>query len=73
MSAPDLFSAAAQERLKSRAPLASRMRPRTLDEIVGQKHLVGSGCVLRLLVEKDALSSVILWGPPGTGKQLLQK
>ena len=71
MSAPDLFSAAAQERLKSRAPLASRMRPRTLDEIVGQKHLVGPGCVLRLLVEQDALSSVILWGPPGTGKTTL--
>ncbi|MSO59259.1 MAG: replication-associated recombination protein A [Ilumatobacteraceae bacterium] len=71
MPAPDLFSAAAQERLKSRAPLAARLRPRTLDEIVGQKHLVGPGSVLRLLVEKDALSSVILWGPPGTGKTTL--
>lgn len=67
----DLFSAAATERLKSQAPLAARMRPRTLDEIVGQRHLVAKGSPLRVLIEADRLSSVIFWGPPGTGKTTL--
>ncbi len=71
MSQPDLFTAAAEERLRSRAPLAARMRPQTLDDIVGQSHLVGKGCALRVLIERDALTSVILWGPPGTGKTTL--
>jgi putative ATPase len=52
----------------SDVPLAERMRPRTLDEIVGQKHLVGEGKVLREMVRLDQLMSIILWGPPGTGK-----
>jgi putative ATPase len=67
----DLFSAAAAERLRAQAPLAARMRPRTLDEIVGQDHLVGPGRPLRRLVEQDRLSSAIFWGPPGTGKTTL--
>ena len=67
----DLFSAAATERLRAQAPLAARMRSRTLDEIVGQKHLVAKGSPLRVLIEADRLSSVIFWGPPGTGKTTL--
>ncbi|MDE3058453.1 MAG: replication-associated recombination protein A [Bacteroidota bacterium] len=50
------------------APLAERVRPRTLDEFVGQDHLLGGGKPLRLMIENDELRSVILWGPPGTGK-----
>jgi putative ATPase len=66
--AEDLFGAALQERLARQAPLAARLRPRSLDEVVGQEHLVGPGKPLRSLIEADRLSSVILWGPPGTGK-----
>jgi putative ATPase len=68
-----LFEAAAEERLRSRAPLAARLRPRTLDEVVGQRHLVGPGAPLRVLVEQDRLGSVVLWGPPGTGKTTLAR
>lgn len=53
------------------APLAERMRPRTIDEVVGQRHLLGEGKLLRRLIETDQLSSVIFWGPPGTGKTTL--
>jgi len=67
----DLFSGAAAERIASRAPLAARMRPHTLDEIIGQRHLVGPGAPLRALIESDRLTSAILWGPPGTGKTTL--
>lgn len=67
----DLFEAALQERMAVRAPLAARMRPRRLDEIVGQRHLVGPGAPLRALIESDRLSSVVLWGPAGTGKTTL--
>ena len=67
----DLFSAAATERLRAQAPLAARMRPRTLDDVVGQRHLVAKGSPLRVLIEADRLSSVIFWGPPGTGKTTL--
>jgi putative ATPase len=67
----DLFSSAAEERLERQAPLAARLRPRSLDEVVGQQHLVGPGRPLRVLIETDRLSSVILWGPPGTGKTTL--
>jgi putative ATPase len=66
-----LFSAAARERLAARSPLAARLRPRTLDEVAGQEHLTAPGRPLRRLVEADALSSTILWGPPGTGKTTL--
>jgi putative ATPase len=67
----DLFSGAAEERLASRAPLAARLRPHSLDEIIGQQHLVGPGAPLRALIEADRLTSAILWGPPGTGKTTL--
>ncbi|HET9070732.1 MAG TPA: replication-associated recombination protein A [Acidimicrobiales bacterium] len=67
----DLFAAAAEERLAGRAPLAARMRPHRLDEVAGQEHLLAPGRPLRALIEADRLSSVILWGPPGTGKTTL--
>jgi putative ATPase len=68
----DLFDHAMHERLKSEAPLAARMRPRTLDEYIGQEHIVGEGKLLRRAIEADRLfSSIILWGPPGTGKTTL--
>ncbi len=54
-------------------PLAERMRPRTLDQYIGQKHLVGKGAVLRQMIESGNLSSFILWGPPGVGKTTLAK
>src|SRR5688500_5503675 len=53
------------------APLAARMRPRTIDEFVGQEHLLGPGKPLRQLIESDEVGSMILWGPPGTGKTTL--
>jgi len=67
----DLFNAAAEERLRTQAPLAARVRPRTIDDVVGQRHLLAPGRPLRRLVEQDRLSSVLLWGPPGTGKTTL--
>src|SRR5437588_7711808 len=67
----DLFGAALQDRLRKQAPLAARMRPETLDEVVGQEKLLAPGKPLRSLIEADRLSSVILWGPPGTGKTTL--
>jgi putative ATPase len=67
----DLFDAAAEQRLRTQAPLAARLRPRTIDEVVGQPHLLDPGRPLRRLVEQDRLSSVLLWGPPGTGKTTL--
>ena len=64
----DLFTQAALQVLRDQAPLAARLRPRTLDDIVGQSHLLGADGPLRRLIESDRLSSIILWGPPGTGK-----
>ncbi|GGM72503.1 ATPase [Longimycelium tulufanense] len=61
----------AEEKLTENAPLAVRMRPRTLDEVVGQDHLLGPGAPLRRLVEGAAPASVLLYGPPGTGKTTL--
>ena len=71
MAGDSLFDAAEQEAAERVAPLAVRMRPRTLDEVVGQRHLLAAGAPLRRLVEGDAPLSVVLWGPPGTGKTTL--
>jgi putative ATPase len=68
----DLFDHALQQRLTSEAPLAARMRPRNLDDFIGQEEIVGPGRLLRRAIQADRLfSSIILWGPPGTGKTTL--
>ena len=66
-----LFAAAEADRAKAAQPLAARMRPRTLDEFAGQSHLLGEGKLLRRMLAADRLGSVILFGPPGTGKTTL--
>jgi putative ATPase len=68
-----LFADAADRRLRRQAPLAARLRPRTLDEVVGQEHLVGPDAPLRVLAESDRVGSAILWGPAGTGKTTLAR
>jgi putative ATPase len=72
-SGDDLFSSAAEARVAAGAPLPSRMRPRSLDEVVGQQHLLAPGKPLRALIEADRLSSCILWGPAGTGKTTIAR
>ena len=67
----DLFEYSLSDELKKEAPLAARMRPRTLDEVVGQEHILGPGKLLRRAIQADLLGSIILWGPPGTGKTSL--
>jgi putative ATPase len=68
----DLFDHALRERMTREAPLAARMRPRTLEEFVGQEEIIGPGKLLRRAIETDRLfSSVLLWGPPGSGKTTL--
>jgi putative ATPase len=70
--AKDLFDYTHEQRMKTEAPLAARMRPRTLEEYVGQEHILGPGKLLRRAIEADKLfSSILLWGPPGTGKTTL--
>jgi putative ATPase len=66
-----LFDAAEQDAQQAAAPLAVRMRPRTLDEVIGQRHLTRPGSPLRKLADTDAGMAVLLWGPPGTGKTTL--
>ena len=66
-----LFDHRSRQELDSRAPLAARMRPRTFDEYVGQEHIIGRGAALRNSIQADTLPSIILWGPPGTGKTTL--
>ena len=58
---------------KDTQPLAARLRPRTLEEFFGQRHLLAEGRVLRNLIESDRLSSMIFWGPPGVGKTTLAR
>jgi len=80
-SEPSLFGntlpadggAAPIEKLPANAPLAARMRPRSLDEFVGQQQLVGPGTALRTAIERNALPSMIFWGPPGSGKTTLAR
>ena len=67
----DLFDQALRDRLQKEAPLAARMRPRTLDEFIGQEHIIGPGRLLRRAIQADQLSSLIFYGPPGTGKTTL--
>jgi putative ATPase len=68
---PDLFNRKGRDLIQREAPLADRIRPRTLEEFVGQDHLLGQGKVLRQAIETDHLPSMILWGPPGSGKTTL--
>lgn len=67
----DLFDLSREQQREREAPLAARMRPRNFDEFVGQEHLVGKGRVLRKSIESDQVPSMILWGPPGSGKTTL--
>jgi putative ATPase len=69
----DLFSDAASERTATVAPLALRVRPATLEEFVGQRHVLGEGSALRLAIEQDRVGSLILYGPPGSGKTTLAR
>jgi putative ATPase len=69
----DLFADAARERLPEVAPLAMRLRPRSLDEFVGQQHILGPHSALRLAIEADRVGSMVLYGPPGTGKTTLAR
>src|SRR5262249_18020142 len=67
----ELFQKVHEQNLKKAQPLAARMRPRTLDEFVGQEHFLGPGKLLRRLLQADRLASVLFYGPPGSGKTAL--
>lgn len=69
----DLFDAQRRQQLARRGPLAARMRPRSLDEFVGQQQVLGPDSLIRRMIERDRLSSLILWGPPGVGKTTLAR
>jgi putative ATPase len=69
----DLFADAATERTRDTAPLAMRLRPSSLDEFVGQEHVLGEGSALRLAIAEDRVGSVIFFGPPGSGKTTLAR
>lgn len=69
----DLFDYVRQNTMKNESPLASRIRPETLDEVVGQQHIIGKDKLLYRAIKADKLSSIILYGPPGTGKTTLAK
>ena len=69
----DLFDYMREQNQEKEAPLASRLRPRTLDEVVGQQHIIGKGRLLYRAIKADQLTSIIFYGPPGTGKTTLAK
>ena len=69
----DLFDYVREKNMDKEAPLASRMRPTTLEEVVGQQHIIGKGKLLYRAIKADKLSSIIFYGPPGTGKTTLAK
>ena len=69
----DLFEYMRSNNMEKEAPLAARMRPRTLDEVVGQQHIIGKDKLLYRAIKADKLSSIIFYGPPGTGKTTLAK
>ena len=69
----DLFEVSTEAQLRQDAPLAARMRPLNFDEYVGQEHLIGKGRALRTSIEADRLPSIVLWGPPGSGKTTLAR
>ena len=69
----DLFDYMRSANMEKEAPLAARMRPRTLDEVVGQQHIIGKDKLLYRAIKADKLSSIIFYGPPGTGKTTLAK
>ncbi len=69
----DLFEYAAGKQKETGSPLASRMRPQSLEEVVGQQHIIGHGCMLERAIRADKLTSVIFYGPPGTGKTTLAR
>ena len=69
----DLFERASSTGASVGEPLAHRMRPRTLDEFVGQRHIVGPGRLLRRVIQADQMTSLIFYGPPGTGKTTLAR
>ena len=73
MESGELFPDSEGARPAARAPLAERMRPRTFEGFVGQQEVIGAGRPLRTAIERDELQSIILWGPPGTGKTTLAR
>ena len=69
----DLFEYMREQSKEDESPLASRLRPKTLDEVVGQQHIIGKGKLLYRAIKADKLGSIIFYGPPGTGKTTLAK